>query len=83
MAEANGHQRLEARRRARRRRGPDVVRVWFDEAGVATRIEIEGLPVEDNMPRSVAMTLVSQQDRGAGFYAHETHHPAERPVDWE
>jgi hypothetical protein len=83
MAEANGHQRLEARRRARRRRGPDVVRVWFDEAGVATRIEIEGLPVEENMPRSVAMTLVSQQDRGAGFYAHETHHPAERPVDWE
>jgi hypothetical protein len=83
MAEANGHQRLEARRQARRRRGPDVVRVWFDEAGVATRIEIEGLPVEDNMPHSVAMTLVSQQDRGAGFYAHETHHPAERPVDWE
>ena len=60
-----------------------MVRVWFDEAGVATRIEIEGLPVEENMPRSVAMTLVSQQDRGAGFYAHETHHPAERPVDWE
>lgn len=83
MAEANGHQRLEARRRARRQRGPDVVRVWFDEAGVATRIEIEGFPVEENMPHAVAMTLVSQQDRGTGFYSHETHHSAERPVAWE
>jgi hypothetical protein len=83
VPEANGQQLLEARRRARRQRGPDTVRVWFDQAGVATRIEIEGLPVEDNMPRSVAMTLVSQQDRGERFYAHETHHPAERPVSWE
>lgn len=81
--EAGRQQRLEARRRGRRNRGPETVRVWFDEAGVATRIEIEGLPIEEGMPRSVAMSLVSQQDRDPAFYTHETHHLAERPVDWE
>jgi hypothetical protein len=80
---AEGKQRLEARRRGRNRRRPDVVRVWFDEAGVAARIEIEGLPVEEGMPRSVALTLVSEHDLGDGFYAHETHHQADRPVEWE
>ncbi len=82
-AEAGGEQRLEARRRGRKNRGPETVRVWFDEAGVATRIEIEGLPMEEGMPRSVAMTLISQQNLDAAFYTHETHHLAERPVDWE
>jgi len=83
VAEEPGGRRLEARRRGHRRRAPEAVRVWFDGSGVATRIEIEGLAVEEGMPRSVALTLVSEHDRGIGFYAHETHHPADRRVDWE
>lgn len=83
VAEEPEGRRLEARRRGRSRRAPDAVRVWFNGDGVATRIEIEGLAVEEGMPRSVALTLASEHDLGIGFYTHETHHPADRPVDWE
>jgi hypothetical protein len=80
---AAGNRRLDARRRGHGRPGPDVVRVWFDEAGVATRIEIEGLAVEEGMPHSVALTLVSTHDLGAEFYTHQMHHAVDRPLDWE
>ncbi|MFM1903684.1 MAG: hypothetical protein RLZZ440_1584 [Planctomycetota bacterium] len=81
--QADGSHLLEARRRSLRKRGPEFVQVWFDDAGVAVRIQIEGLPVEDGMPAAVALTLVAQDDLGEGFYAHDPHHSADRRISWE
>lgn len=78
-----GGSRLEAVRRGPRRRGPERVNVWFNADGVATRIEIAGLPAGDGMPRAVALELVSQREVDAGFFGHGFHHAADRPIAWE
>jgi hypothetical protein len=83
LTDASGGQRLEATRRPERRRGPACVRVWFDAAGVATRIEIEGLPPQDAMPEAVALDLISQRPLGGGFFSHAAHHSLDRDIDWE
>lgn len=83
LTDATGSPRLEATRRSDRRRGPQRVRVWFDQAGVATRIEIAGLPPQDGMPQDVALDLVSQRPLGADFFNHAAHHAPDHPTDWE
>lgn len=79
----DGRRRLDAVRRPGRQRGPEEVRILFDAAGVATRIEIHGLPAEGGMPRSLALDLVSTADLGASFFGHEAHHADDRPLAWE
>lgn len=78
-----GGQRLEATRRPERRRGPSLVRVWFDSAGVATRIDIDGLSPQDGLPQAVTLDLVSQRPLDDGFFMHAAHHGPDRPTDWE
>jgi hypothetical protein len=80
---AEGGEQLEAVRRAGRRRGPQRVHVWFDATGVATRILIEGLAIEDGMPRAVRLDLLSQDDLGDDFFNHEAHHASDRLLEWE
>lgn len=81
--DASSGQRLEAVRRESRRRGPHTVRIWFDHQGVATRIEIEGLAVQDGLPRAVALELVSREPLTGEFFGHAAHHTPDRPTDWE
>jgi hypothetical protein len=57
--------------------------VSFDATGVATRILIEGLAIEDGMPRAVRLDLLSQDDLGDDFFNHEAHHASDRPLEWE
>jgi hypothetical protein len=80
---AAGSQVLRAVRRGDRRRGPEAVSIWFDAAGVATRIEIGGLAAQDGLPRAVALELVSQRPLGGDFFGHAAHHGPDRPIDWE
>lgn len=82
-ADGDGGARLDAVRRSGRRRGPERVRIACDATGVPTRILIEGQPVEDGMPRAVELTLVSRDDVGPGYFSHEAHHDADRPLNWE
>ncbi|HWA99576.1 MAG TPA: hypothetical protein VG713_13830 [Pirellulales bacterium] len=81
-AQARQWQRLIAVRRGRHR-GPERVEVWFDDRGVAHRIELVGLPPEEQSPRSVVLELIEQRDLGPDFFSHESHHDADRPIDWE
>ena len=59
------------------------IKALCDAAGVPTRILIEGQPVEEGMPCVVELTLVSRDDLGAGYFSHDAHHDADRPLDWE
>jgi len=74
---------LRAERQRRRGRGPETVTVWFDDDGIATRIEMAGLAAEDGQPRAVALELVSREDRGPDFFGHAAHHAADRTLEWE
>jgi hypothetical protein len=82
-AKARGWSRLDAVQRASHPNAPRQVRVWFDAAGVAQRIELTGIPAEPERPRGVTLELVEQQDVGPDFFKHETHHSPDRPLDWE
>lgn len=82
-SDGDGGARLDAVRRPGRRRGPERVLIACDAAGVPTRILIEGQPVEEGMPCVVELTLVSREDLGAGYFSHDAHHDADRPLDWE
>jgi hypothetical protein len=65
------------------RPGPEQVEIWFDAAGVAHRIEMRGLPPDEHGVKSVVLELLDRRDLGAEFFKHETHHDADRPIDWE
>ncbi len=86
-APADAVQVLEARRRNPRGRGPDVVRLWLDAAGVPRRIELHGLQREPqgegSGPPAVALELVAEADLGPDFFDHRAHHEPDRPTDWE
>jgi hypothetical protein len=81
-AQQQGWSRLDAVKR-RPGRSPGEVRIWFDSAGVAHRIELLGLSQDDTGPRAVALELIEQRDLGPEFFKHESHHGADRPLDWE
>jgi hypothetical protein len=81
--ERHGWSRLDAVRRSPGRNGPEQVRIWFDAAGVAHRIELVGMPQEHGGPVGVALELIEQRDAGPDFFEHTSHHDANRPVDWE
>lgn len=75
--------RFTAIKRAAKHRGPEEVRIWFDAAGVAHRIELTGLPQDDGSPVSVRLELTEQRDLGADFFKHDQYHDAARPIEWE
>lgn len=82
-AESKNWSKLEAVKRPDRRSGAERVQVLFDAAGVGHRIELSGLPPGELRARSVVIELVEQRDLGSDFFKHESHHSADRPIDWE
>jgi hypothetical protein len=78
-----GQSQLVAERRADKRRGPERVQIWFDAQGVAHRIALSGLPLEEGRALGVELELVEQRDLGLEFFHHEAHHTPDRPIDWE
>lgn len=74
---------LVARRRVARAGSPELVMAWIDRAGVPRRIEIRGLGSDAEGATAVALSLVREADLGPGFFAHESHHAPDRPIDWE
>lgn len=74
---------LVAVRKAGRQTGPERVVIRFDAQGVAHRIEISGLPPDELRARAVVLELVPDRELGPDYFQHETHHGAERPIDWE
>lgn len=80
-----GWSRLDARKRPRVRGGAEYVQIWFDSAGTAHRIAMQGLPQDepDGSPQAVELDLVKNREVPANFFHHETHHALERPQAWE
>jgi hypothetical protein len=83
LAEEPNWSRLDAVKRSPDLKGPGQVRIWFDSSGVARRIELAGLEKFQESPHSVVLELVEQRDLGPKFFEHESHHAADRPIDWE
>jgi hypothetical protein len=44
---------------------------------------LAGLPQDQGGSVGVMLELVEQRDLGPDFFKHESHHDANRPVDWE
>jgi hypothetical protein len=82
-AKTDHESRLVAVKQSAERPGPEQVEIWFDAAGVAHRIEMRGLPRDEHGVKSVMLELLDRRDLGAEFFSHETHHDADRPIDWE
>lgn len=76
---------LEGVKRRGVHRGPERVAIVFDDAGIAHRITLSGLPEgePDDSPRAVELELLAPRDLGQDFFKHESHHAPDRPVDWE
>ena len=80
-----GWSRLDARKHARVRGGAERVQIWFDAAGTAHRISLQGLPQgePDGSPQAVELDLIVGRELPANFFHHETHHAPDRPQSWE
>lgn len=80
-----GWSRLDARKRSHVRGGAEYVQIWFDSAGTAHRIAMQGLPEgePDGSPQAVELDLVKNREVPANFFHHETHHAPVRPQAWE
>jgi hypothetical protein len=82
-SDMHGWRQLQAVKRNRDYRGPDLVQIWFDTEGVAHRIAITGMQPDPGAPTSVELELIDREIPSADFYQHETHHDAGRPIRWE
>lgn len=82
---AEGWSRLDARKHPRVRGGAEHVQIWFDTAGTAHRIALQGLPQgePDGSPQAVELDLVKNREVPANFFHHETHHAPDRPLSRE
>ena len=82
---ASGRSRLDAVKKPHVRGGPTEVQVWFDADGTAHRIRLVGLPGEDGEagPRTIVLELQPGRTVAVDFFRHESHHAADRPLDWE
>jgi hypothetical protein len=82
---AEGWSRLDARKHPHVRGGAEYVQIWFDAAGAAHRIAMQGLPQgePDGSPQAVELDLVKNRDVPPNFFHHETHHAPDRPLAWE
>lgn len=80
-----GWSRLDARKRPHVRGGAEYVQIWFDSAGTAHRIAMQGLSQgePDGSPQAVELDLVKNREVPANFFRHETHHAPDRPQAWE
>lgn len=77
--------RLEARKRSHVRGGAERVQIWFDAAGTAHRIVLQGLSQgePDGSPHAVELDLLKDRKVPANVFEHEAHHAADRPQSWE
>lgn len=77
--------RLDARKRPHVRGGAEYVQIWFDSAGTAHRIAMQGLPQgePDGSPQAVELDLEKNREVPASFFHHDTHHAPDRPQAWE
>ena len=84
-AGGKGWSRLDADKRPHVRGGAQRVQIWFDAAGTAHRITLQGLPQgePDGSPRSVELELLTQREVSPNFFHHDTHHAPGRPIAWE
>jgi hypothetical protein len=65
-------------------RGPRQILIWYDaQSGVIRKMQFEGLPQARGGPASVAVELVDQGKKPAGFYGHDSHHDTKREVAQE
>lgn len=77
--------RLDARKHPHVRGGAEHVQIWFDAAGTAHRISLQGLPGDepDDSPEAVELDLIKNRELPANFFHHEAHHAPGRPQSWE
>ena len=82
---ASGQNRLDAVKKPHVRGGPTEIQIWFDADGTAHRIRLVGLPAEDGESgtRTVVLELQPERSVATDFFRHESHHAADRPLDWE
>ena len=81
--ESNDQAKLVAVKKPGRWPGAERIVVDFDAAGVAHRVELSGLPPDEMRARTVVLELLEHRNLGSDFFKHESHHLADRPIDWE
>lgn len=77
--------RLDAAKQPHVRGGAQRVSIWFDAAGTAYRISLQGLPQgePDGSPHAVELELVTGRELPPNYFHHESHHAVDRPEAWE
>jgi hypothetical protein len=82
---AEGWSRLDARKHPHVRGGAEYVQIWFDAAGTAHRIAMQGLlqGEPDGRPQAVKLELMMNREVPPDFFHHDAHHAPDRPLAWE